>query len=254
MPSLSKSKSKYLVGIGDNKPVFILSESDDDDEQKHGFTKKRSFKSLTPLFSPNEERFVAYVCGQSGAGKTHYISKMIDIWRYQNPTFKKRVFLFSRKSYDKLLDDKNVIRIQINEQMVEDPIQYEEFTNSLVIFDDTDTIDDKDLLNAVNNIRNQILECGRHTKTSTIVVSHQPANGNKTKNVLSECGFVVIFPRYSGNRNNLNRLLKNYLGLSRGQIRMIWTMGKKSRALLISKNFPQYLMSDKEIILLDCLD
>ena len=45
--------------------------------------------------------------------------------------------------------------------MVDDPIKLDELAKTLVIFDDIDQITDKNIQNAVWNLRDRILEVGR---------------------------------------------------------------------------------------------
>jgi hypothetical protein len=52
------------------------------------------------------------------------------------------IYLFSSINHDRVLDRHDPTRIILDNDLLTDPIEPEELENSLVIFDDTDTIRD----------------------------------------------------------------------------------------------------------------
>ena len=66
---------------------------------------------------------------------------------------------------------------------------------SITLFDDVDTIADKKIRAETLELRDDLLETGRHQRVTTIVATHQIFQGGKGKKTLSEATSVVLFPR-----------------------------------------------------------
>jgi len=65
-----------------------------------------------------------------------------------------------------------------------------------------------------------------------------------TRRVLNECMSVTYFP-FSGSNVGTKRLLEDYLGLDKDTIKLI--KSKKSRWATVFKNYPQVVMTEKDI-------
>ena len=118
-----------------------------------------------------------------------------------------------------------------------------------MILDDTDTITNKKILQKVNQIRDDILQCGRHHNVSCLITSHTACNGIQTRLCLNESHFITFFPSGLGGRA-LKYLLENYLGLDKPQIKRVKSID--SRAVTIIKGFPQVILAERECYLLNC--
>ena len=82
-----------------------------------------------------------YVCGSAGSGKSYFVSKYV--MEYVKVLKHNPVYLVSENNEDPAFDDKDYIkRIEIND-MVENPIDWRDFENCLIIFDDIDSIKGK---------------------------------------------------------------------------------------------------------------
>ena len=119
--------------------------------------------------------------------------------------------------------------------MVDDPISLDELANSLVVFDDIDQITDKNIQNAVWNLRDRILEVGRSKGISICVVAHQITNYKQSRICLNESDYVVFFPK-SGASYQIKYFLKNYGGLEKVNINKI--MNLPSRSVILKKTYP----------------
>jgi hypothetical protein len=109
-------------------------------------------------------------------------------------------------------------RLKIGDRLITQAFVIDDFKNCLVIFDDIDTILNKEHIAALDQLQGSILESGRHTNTTILITSHLATKGHSTRTIMSEAHQIIIFPQ-SGML--LNNLLSNYMGLSTKQIRTI---------------------------------
>lgn len=196
---------------------------------------------------PNKEtRECIYVCGPSGSGKSTYIKNYAIEYLKLFP--KNRVIVFSRLEKDESLDDlkSKLTRIILNDEIVEDPIDPSELHNSLCIFDDTDTIQDKYIKLAIQNLKNDLLETGRHADIYVAITSHLLTNYKESRTVLNESHYITFFPN-SGSTQAIQYLLKTYFGFSKQEIQKILKL--PSRWVTIKKTCPQIVFYNKGLYL-----
>jgi hypothetical protein len=194
---------------------------------------------------PNSQTRVVYICGASGAGKSHYSSQYIEKYRELHPDAP--FIVFSRLNDDVVIDKLKPKRIMVDNTLITDPIEIESIDkHSIVLFDDCETISDKSILAAVNKIKSQILELGRHQQISIVITSHliMGSDRNMTKIIMNELHAFVFFPS-SGSRYHTSYVLKQYFGLSVKQIKAIYTI--ESRHITIMKIYPQICMGQYDI-------
>ena len=231
-------------GKYDKKLISVTSElkQDDDEYSKpfHHMTIEGGRIQQVP--HPDTEREILYITGASGSGKSHYTANYIKNYKKMFP--KNPVYCFSALSDDESLDVVKPKRILIDETLVSDPIPVDSFATSCVIFDDIDVISDRKQRDAVYSLLNQMLEVGRHHKITVVITNHLATSGKDTRRVLNECHSVTYFP-YSGSNVGTKRLLEDYLGLDKKTIKMI--KDKKSRHATVFKNYPQVIMTDRDI-------
>lgn len=190
-------------------------------------------------------RSVALVCGPSGSGKSTYASEYLKMYRALFP--KNPIYVFSRLDKDPVIDQLRPYRIKIDEELIENPIDIiQEMHDCIVLFDDTDTIQDDKLKKIVSKLKNDILETGRHNNIYVIITSHL-INGNDkkdTRTMLNECHSLTVFPK-SGSSYAITYALKNYFGFNNQLIKRI--LESDSRWVTINKTYPQYVMTQNEI-------
>jgi hypothetical protein len=195
--------------------------------------------------SANGDRECSYAGAPSGSGKSYWVGSYARQYNKLYP--KNKVFLFSKVEDDVSLKGiKNLITVKLDYQLVDDPITTEELKDSLCIFDDTDTIKDKDIRLAINELKSDILETGRHFNVTTVITSHLLCNRNETKTVLNESHNYIVYPS-SGSAYQIKYLLRNYVGLGNEDIRNIFKLN--SRWVCIRKNYPQIVISEHKIYL-----
>ena len=200
---------------------------------------------------PNKkkERFVAYVSGQAGSGKSYFTNKLAEEYHSMYP--KRPIYLFSLLTEDKSIKCKHIKRVKLDENFLKTDLTLGDMKNSCLIFDDIDTIKNKHIKGKLDHIIDTLLQCGRHSGTSVVYVSHLPCNGKDTKMILSECNNITIFPQTLGNRA-LRYLLGEYFGLDKKQIQKIKKL--PSRHVTINRTYPMVLLHEKGAFLLNNLD
>jgi len=233
----------------DKKYVSVSVDKDLDTGDKTYQDIKLSSGRFQPCMNYNSERFVGYIVGASGSGKSFYIKEWVK--EYRKKYKKNAVYLFSSLSEDETLDEIKPLRISLDDEFIKDPVDLELYKDSLVIFDDTDAIANKKLKEKVYIYLNQMLNLGRHFNISLWVVNHTPTgNRSESKTILNECHTITFFP--ANFNRQLSYLLENYAGLDTNMIKKIKNM--ESRWITIYRHYPQVLISDKHIMMLKSLN
>lgn len=246
MSLTTKDKGRILAridgGKNNKKIVSVLTEYNDKPIKKISIEDSK-FQHLP---NPDTERSILYITGASGSGKSTYTANYVKIYKKLFPD--NPVYLFSELPEDESLDVVKPKRFKISkETLIDDPINIDDLKNSIVIFDDTDNISDKNLKQVVYNILNKILETGRHYNISCVITNHLPSNGSYTRKILNECHTITYFPN-SGSVGKIKKFLEEYVGLDKKDF--IKNKKAKSRWATIFKNYPMVNMTEREIRLL----
>ena len=192
-------------------------------------------------------RQILYVSGASGSGKSYYASSYIKEYVKMFP--KNDVYIVSSVDKDEQLDKiKNVKRIKLDEKFCDTGFSIEDFRDSMVIYDDTETIANKIVQEKITNIMNLILTTGRHTNTFAINTSHATNGGHRTKLILLESHSVTLFLQTMGDRS-LKYLLETSFGLGKKQIDKIRELD--SRWITICRTIPVSVIHEKGIFILN---
>jgi len=210
---------------------------------------KKEIKIKDGFFVPFpviKNRQCFYISGPSGSGKSYFISQYLSVFKRLKP--KMKVFLFSEKNEDEVLDKYHPLRVKIDDELLEDLIDpLKELKNSVVIFDDVDSISDKNIKKEVYDLMNKCLKLGRSYNIYTLISTHMMSNYNETRHFISESQFIVLFKQ--GTKYFLEQFLKKYCGFSQKQINQVLTL--PSRWFCIHKNVPQYILYEKGCYLLN---
>jgi hypothetical protein len=127
--------------------------------------------------------------------------------------------------------------------LLNNPISVEEFQDSLVVFDDCESIKDKKMLRYIEWLRDSILETGRHYNVRMIWISHLISNYSSTRRLLNESTSVVVFPRSGSGVYQIKKFLTNQCGLSKNEIRKF--LSQESRWCAVYRTYPQFVLSEK---------
>lgn len=225
------------------------------DQKKEGIKDINLTKGKFEILMNPKTREIIYVAGPSGVGKSTLSRSLIEVYNEMFPD--SQIFLFSKLSDDEAFNDLEkdgtICRVVLDQRIVEEPIEIldeiDPDEGALFIFDDTDTINDKNILQQINNLKRDIMEVGRHNNIYSIQTSHliNGTSKNDTRYILNELSKMIIFPG-SGGYKQQRYVLENYWGLNKKQIEKL--LSTNSRWLCISKNYPQYVLTETECYLL----
>jgi hypothetical protein len=186
------------------------------------------------------------ICGQSGSGKSTWIKGFILNFLMLRPDYS--VYMISKLTHDESIDPyiENLKRIKIDSDILEFDLDENltDFTKSIVIFDDIDTISDMKIYKKIKQLQASLIEVGRHNNIHTLSVSHQLMNGTHTKALILESTAVVIF--LGSAKYQQQRYYKQYEGFSKELIKII--NESRSRYLIINNlTYPKTLIFEHDI-------
>lgn len=196
------------------------------------------------ILHPSETPERVYVAGPSGAGKSTITAQYIREWCDMHPD--KPVFLFSTHDGEKAYEELPVTQIDLDQDFLEDPPGLAELKGSLVIFDDTDNLQDKHLQRAVQAVNNDLLANGRKHGIYTITLNHQISDYSRTRTQLNEANRVVVFPN-AGGTYHITRFLKVYAGFDKVQTKRF--LDTSSRWACLGTTIPGYVVTEHEVYL-----
>jgi len=197
--------------------------------------------NVVPIMNP-EAREVDYIAGPSGSGKSSYAAMLAKSYHKLYP--KNDMYIFSRDdaTKDPAFKKLKLKQVMLDDSIVDDPIDIDEVAGgSLIIFDDTGTIIDKRIKEAVDKLIMDIMETGRKKDISLILTSHlvNPNERKFSRTVLNEMQALTCFPS-SGSSYQIKYVLKMYFGLDNKKIDEILKLN--SRWVTIYKNYPMTVM------------
>ena len=199
---------------------------------------------FVPCVDTTAQRSVLSCIGPSGSGKSYFSKAYIKDYQEKYP--KNEKFLLSTVDDDSSLKDVKLKRVIIDEEMIHDPLDLKDFgKNCLILMDDIDTIRNKDIKASIDNLKDQILETGRHTHTTLILTSHLATKGRETKTMLNESSMITI---YLNSGTNYSTLLENYLGLKSKQIQKLKNI--KSRFVCFIRCYPMIAFTERSVFFL----
>ena len=201
---------------------------------------------IIPLLRPNWFN-VVYINGPSGAGKSKICYRMI--MEYKRVNKKAGVYLISKKTKDKMLDQiKGLARIDVT-TFLDDPMTVDELNDrDVIIFDDFEGYaTDKKLFKLIIGFMNDLITMGRTKLIQVFVITHVATFGRDSSLLFQELTYAVIYPT-AMNYHSMKLLLKDKIGFDTDQINAIKKM--KSKYLIINRQLPRYIISDDSIELI----
>jgi hypothetical protein len=182
-----------------------------------------------------------YVSGTSGSGKSVYTGK----WLKQLHKMDKDmpIYLFSPVVEDKALDFLPLERVDMDMHLINNPFTVEELADSVVVFDDCDSIKEPAMKKYISWLRDNLLIRGRHTNTRIVYISHLISNYSDTRNLLNEATSVTVYPRSGGGTYQIKKYLELQCGLDKAEIKRFINL--PSRWCTIYRSYPQFVVHEK---------
>lgn len=223
----------------------------------------------------NSDRECVYIAGRSGAGKSTWMSKYASSYleRYPPPPPLKRagrstndssdedeedddesepnIVIFSRVASDQAFNQKDskgnpLVGYMDIDQIRGLPFDIEELSNKCAIFDDIDTLEGHTKKD-IQEIRNDVLQTGRHKNITCLTSSHLMKGGNDTKIPIMESHKIVLFPGSA--RSHVIDMLKTYCEVHKNDVDRI--MKCPSKWVTIQKEGIPYVYHEKGAFILD---
>jgi len=184
-----------------------------------------------------------YLAGQSYCGKSTMAAKLAQDWNQVFP--KSKVAYISYNENDKACNDKkidNFLQIKIDENILKDPLELDEFHDKLCVFDDISAYGDPKIIKALEQFQTKCINAGRHKSIGTIICRQKLLDGWKSSDILNGIHQLITFP-HSGSRFQLRNYLKSHLHLPKNKIDKI--LNVNSRWVLINLVNPVYVLHAK---------
>lgn len=267
MPSFTFEPTKQQLKDDTCFPIAIVKDTDskgskfhnkflylDTSDKRKGISKAEIPMGCIYNLMPNankDKRDVFYIAGASGSGKSWIAKQLAENYIKMYPD--RDVYVISKLEEDETLDSmdlgkKKPIRLDYSGWDVNPP-NINSFVDCLIIADDFDTIEGK-VGKAIQTFIDDIAIMGRQhcrdegNRTGNITLlclTHYLTNYKKTRLLLNEATHFVLYPQNTSS-HGLYYLLKTHLGMDRDDIKKLKKLG---RWCLMSKNYPQYLISSQ---------
>lgn len=127
-------------------------------------------------------------------------------------------------------------------------IDLEEFRDSLIIFDDIDSIFNKNMKAKIYGFLSKLLRLGRHQNISVAYVGHELYASHELKYILNESHSITWFPQFL-NFKKIDYLLTKYFGLSNAQKERILSIDD-SRSVTYIKGGNKVILTEHEMFIL----
>lgn len=175
------------------------------------------------------------VCiGMSGSGKSRFIGRFAEAMQRLHP--KAEIFVLSRCRDDEAFDKlKSVKYVELDDTFADDAITADDFPEgSILIFDDTHTIRNKDTIDAVMKLQRDVLEVGRKRKLHVLSSVHY-TDGKKTSHLWNVSQSIVIYP-HGSSAHAIRYILERHCGLAKQDVSKILKLN--SRWVCIKRSYP----------------
>lgn len=141
-----------------------------------------------------------------------------------------------------------IYRIALDEdQLLNNPIDLDELSNSIVILDDVSRHPSKAMVDYCNALRDRLFKSGRHDNISVVSVDQILLQGSKTKTANVNASAIVSFPRTLA-RFELGNYLDRYLHFKKPMIDKI--LAVPSRWVLINLLGTMYCLHERGCFIL----
>lgn len=210
---------------------------------------------VKPIYDTTRER-TNHICtlfASSGAGKSYKVNDLL----CRNPCVQNHIcpgiFLFSsvgdddpsyapiKKFYEFKFTWRDPRDLDPEDLNIK---SYKEF--SILIFDDINSISDKNVRNRIIAFRENCLEIARHRSLAIISTEHLFHNRAKTQKLRNSSAYLNLYPRNSP--KPIDDVLENNFNLNRHERHsLIKKLIREGRAQFLHVDYPGYLINTKRV-------
>ena len=203
---------------------------------------------LSPEVEGENQTNRIVLIGQSGSGKTVFLSQFLD--RFRNKFIHHGIFLFSRHKVDPSIDwIKELTRVDVSELDVIEAkrsgvplFEIENLKNSVCVFDDCfsgSTVLNKWYVQLLNDLETNSRKYGIN-----IIITLHNSDYSKTRFILSESNTFVFF--LNSSHALAKRIMKTYLGYDDKKADKILKI-EGSRYVILRNNAPFFIMTETQV-------
>jgi hypothetical protein len=231
---IENEKTRHSHMDSDSEPIIEL-----EDDSNH-------FEPISYV-EPKEINLVAeLIAGASGSGKSYQCQTLVNNLRRFHKKYKDyKIYLITgQETEDPVYEDnfKDYQIININHPDFA-RLKWSDFSKSIIIYDDVESLQNKDLEVFINRLQNACLQNGRRAEVISFHINHALLGGIQTKFIIQECPSINIYPRRD--TFNVENFLLNKLLYKRELVDHLLKLN--TRVLTIRKSYPQYYISKEEI-------
>lgn len=190
-----------------------------------------------------------FIVGMRGAGKSYELMKYLKNYKKLYP--RQRVYMFSMKKSDELLDDLIDKRVDLDEYVEKGGLTSDDFNEpACVVFDDCDVLPNEKgtmLRTKIFTLMNQLIQVSRSKNITVCQTSHVCLGNEETKHVLNGMSSFTFFSHAVSAQ--IKACLEKYIGLSKENRKLILDL-KNTRPITIFRTAPMVVLTDKEIFIL----
>jgi hypothetical protein len=196
------------------------------------------------------QRVACFISGKSGSGKSTIVSSLVKSYLNTHPGTP--IYLITRKESDPVFDNiAGLNRMLINKDLLAKVkrgiVNVDFFSDSVVVFDDWDFLQEKGSESLVKNLLNSLLNLGRSKNIHVFTIVHKSLSGDKTKTLFDEASSMCLFP--SMNYPEAYKCLKKFLNLSDKKANQIMSSYRNERWLYVI--LPNLFVSSSQIRIWD---
>ena len=207
-------------------------------------TEKTKFQPL-PIIKSNELNAVNFfVSGLSGSGKSYFVSQLVNNIKSLDRFKDADVFLITGQTKPDPAYENNIEKYMKVNMDADDfyTLTYSDFENSIVIFDDVNSLGNRAQEGFIFNLQKSLSENARKNNVALININHSSRDFLRTKYIVHEANYFTLFPAH--NWNDSRKFLKSYLDYDENELREIKKLSRHTRSMTFHKQTPQYIVCD----------